>query len=83
MKYMNQETAGGIHAWSGFKLQDLPAQQLCLPSFLLPDQLVSIVEEAQFDGEEAGVASHLAAQQLPATSCLLTSVRMPDREKGV
>lgn len=52
------------------KLQDLPARQLCPPSLLLLNRLVSIVQEAQFAGEEAGVASQLAPRQ-PAASCSL------------
>ncbi len=65
------EKACEAHARSGWKLQDLPARQLCPPSSLLLDRLVSIVQEAQFAGEEAGVASQLAPRQLPAASCSL------------
>lgn len=71
------------------RLQDLPARQLCPPSLLLLDRLVSIVQEAQFAGEEAGVAFQLAPRQLPAASCTLArlseSVRRVEgsvREKG-
>lgn len=56
---------------SGAKLQDLPARQLCPPSLLLLKRLVSIVQEAQFAEEEAGVTSQLAPRQLPAASCSL------------
>lgn len=52
-----------------WKKQDVPAQQLCPPSLPLRDRLVSIVQEAQFAGEEAGV--QLAPRQLPAASCTL------------
>lgn len=63
-------------------LQDVPAWQLCSPSFLLCDRLVSIVQEAQFAGEEAGVASQLAPRQLPPVRSLHW-VRVEDRERRV
>ncbi|KAG8004619.1 hypothetical protein GBF38_008948 [Nibea albiflora] len=62
------------------KLQDLPARQLCPPSLLLLDRLVSIVQEAQFAGEEAGVASQLAPRQLSAASCLLARLSESGRQ---
>lgn len=61
-------------------LQDVPAWQLCSPSFLLCDRLVSIVQEAQFAGEEAGVASQLAPRQLPAASCTLAPLSEGGRQ---